>query len=310
MNIYCEIKLSPKEKTYLRKKLKNEKIVFSDELAKDKLEHFKKADICFGNINPNWINESNKLKWLQLESVGFAPYVAINKTSIPITNLKGFFDVPVAETVMAGILSLYRGLCSFVYLKQGRVWKGASLRPTLKTVKGSNVLILGSGSIAQYLAKILEGFNCEITHLVRSTANFKHCTTSNLNEVLTTSDIVIGCLPETPKTNNLLDRQRLNLLPAHSIIVNVGRGSLIDEKILIQKLNDRTLAGAVLDVTHNEPLPSDHPLWDCPNTILTQHTGGGFEGEIYGKIDFFHNNYNKIKKGEILNGLVDHNKGY
>ena len=177
-------------------------------------------------------------------------------------------------------------------------------------MEGSKILILCAGSIALHLKKLLSTFNCEVSLFVKKSKESKNHKIDNLNDFLATTDIVVGCLPETTETINLLDRERLNLLPSEAIVVNVGRGSLIEEKVLIDKLNDRTLAGAVLDVTNMEPLPKDHPLWSCPNTILTQHTGGGMENETLGKINFFYNNYKRfIKKEELIN-IIDLQKGY
>jgi len=92
--------------------------------------------------------------------------------------------------------------------------------------------------------------------------------------------------------------------------VNVGRGSLVDEKALIEVLQNGKLGGAVLDVTANEPLPTDSLLWTCPNTILTQHTSSGYDNELVDKTQFFLNNLKRYRAGESVWNIVDFDRGY
>ena len=129
MKIYCQIKLDPEEKIVIGELFEKEDLVFSDELKYDRMSYFLDSDVCFGNIDPTWIGKSEKLKWVQLESVGFAPYIALKgKDNPPITNLKRFFAIPVAETALAGILSLYRGLDELFNLKEVKVWEKDRVR--------------------------------------------------------------------------------------------------------------------------------------------------------------------------------------
>ena len=123
--------------------------------------------------------------------------------------------------------------------------------------------------------------------------------TNDLDNHLPNVDILIGCLPENNETKQLLDNFRINLLKKSSIIVNVGRGSLLDEKTLIHNIKSEKLAGAFLDVTDKEPIPIDSPLWSIPNIILSQHSGGGYENEVNDKIIFFNKNLS-IYKNKIL----------
>ena len=96
----------------------------------------------------------------------------------------------------------------------------------------------------------------------------------------------------------------------HAVFANFGRGTIVEEAALLSALRGGRLGGAVLDVTQEEPLPSHHPFWNCPNTILTQHSGGGSHDEIDGKIDVFLENFNRYRRGETLAGIVDMTKGY
>ena len=96
----------------------------------------------------------------------------------------------------------------------------------------------------------------------------------------------------------------------NSILVNVGRGDLIDENHLIEKLKNKTLRGAVLDVTYEEPLQKNNKLWNCPNLILTQHSGGGYTNEIVDKINFFLDNFKRYSNKTSLLNIINPSKGY
>ena len=102
----------------------------------------------------------------------------------------------------------------------------------------------------------------------------------------------------------------INSLSKQAILINVGRGNLINEKYLIKKLKNKDLKGAVLDVTAEEPLRKNNPLWSCPNLILTQHTGGGYKDEIIDKINFFLENIQRYKKKNKLLNKINPMKGY
>ena len=108
----------------------------------------------------------------------------------------------------------------------------------------------------------------------------------------------------------LFNKNMLDTLSKLSILVNVGRCYLIDENYLIEKLNNKTLRGAVLDVTSEEPLQKNSKLWNCPNLILTQHTGGGYTNEIIDKVYFFLDNFKRYSKNTSLINIINPSKGY
>jgi phosphoglycerate dehydrogenase-like enzyme len=108
----------------------------------------------------------------------------------------------------------------------------------------------------------------------------------------------------------LLDAARLARLKATALLVNVGRGSTLDEAALLQALDAGRLGGAVLDVTAVEPLPADSPLWRHPKVVLLQHTGGRFPGELDAKVTRFLENFARFTRGEALPDAADLNRGY
>ncbi len=304
MKIYCAIRLNQHEKEYLKQNIGNYTVCFQQDIIDNQIDSFLQAEICFGNVPRTWVEQSENLKWLQLESVGFDTYLALNKPKVMITNLKGFFSVPVAESAVSGILGLLRGISRLTILKERNEWEGAAMRSSLRTLEGSDVLILGAGAIGLQLKKLLTAFNCRVSFFDKYSQQAQYVLVDDLAKAIPGADIIIGCLPESPETVHLLNKERLNMVKQTAIIVNVGRGSLIDEDALACMLKNGSIAGTVLDVTTKEPLPSNHPLWSCPNTVLSQHTAGGYEEEIIGKVNIFLKNLERYANKEPLKDLI------
>jgi phosphoglycerate dehydrogenase-like enzyme len=247
---------------------------------------------------------------VQLYSAGIDPYQKLNLSGRPqpltLTHLRDFFGKPVAETAVAGILALYRKTDELARLQSQARWVGGILRPSMQLLHEKRVVILGAGAIGSTIQTILQGFSCPVQMVRRSAAP----TLADLDQLLPEADILINCLPETSETKVLLDARRLGLMKKTALFVNVGRGSVVDEPALIEALQQDRLGGAVLDVSHTEPLPPDHPLWTCPRVLLTQHTGGGYETENADKVRVFTENLRRYRAGEPLLHVVDLEKGY
>ena len=309
MNIYIACELNNLEKKIIKNNLKKHNLYFSNLTFKKIADNnFLKCEIVFGNIPPDWVKQSSKIRWLQLESTGFAEYSEVKKNflnkDVIITNLKSFFAHQVAQTVMAGIFSFYRGLDIFTLLKKEKKWIGDPIRTKLEILNDKNILFFGKGSINQEIAKYIKLFNCKYS-FIDSNSN-----KSFFTKKLKKAEIVICALPGTTKTKMLFNEKMINSLSKQTILVNVGRGNLINEKHLIKKLKNNGIKGAILDVTAEEPLRKNNPLWSCPNLILTQHTGGGYKDEIMDKVNFFLDNFQRyLKKSKVLN-KINPIKGY
>lgn len=266
------------------------------------------CDIAFGNPEPQHLAAADSLRWVQLESVGFGEYIDLDWSilgqRLTLTNLAGFFSDPVAETALAGILALGRGVDRLVAHKIAGEWVGDPIRADLRLLKGAHLVMLGYGAINQRLTELLQPFGCEITKVG------SNATPEELDALLPTTDVFVSAAPDTLSTRHLMNADRLALLPVNAVFVNLGRGSLVDEAALADALQQGRIAGAVLDVTNSEPLPADHAFWNCPNTILTQHSGGGTADELDRKVDVFTENFARYLRGEALSGVVDMNRGY
>lgn len=265
-------------------------------------------EVIFGNPPAACLPQAKCLRWLQLESVGFGEYTGLDwahlGTRLKVTNLAGFFSDPVAETALSGLLALARGVDRLAVMKEAGNWVGDPLRHDLRLLRNAQVVMIGFGAINRRLAELLRPFDCEIK-VFRADMHLP-----DLDHALPNADIVVCCVPDTPSTRDLFNAARLGLLPHHSVLANLGRGSLLNEDALANALKRGAIAGAVLDVTKDEPLPPDHPFWSCPNTLLTQHTGGGTADELDRKIDVFLDNLARYRAGQTLQSIVNFEKGY
>ncbi|MEA5458442.1 D-2-hydroxyacid dehydrogenase [Arcicella sp. LKC2W] len=305
MKIYIHTKFQESIYQQFRDGLKPKyEVIFGDgEVTETLNEQFLTCDICYGNVPLDWLNASSQLKWLQLNSTGLDPYQQLTEYQFQLTNLKGFFGQSVAETTVAGILAVYRRIDELTRLQTKNEWVGTPIRETLHLLHKAKVVILGSGAIGLKTQQLLSGFECETTVL-----NSK--TISQLADYLPTTDILIATLPETKETIGLINKTYLDMLKPSALFVNVGRGSAVDENTLIEILKEEKILGAVLDVTELEPLPTESPLWNMPNVLLTQHSSGGWAEESADKVVFFLNNLARFEKGEELVNNVDLVKGY
>ncbi len=315
MKIFINLPLSEGDKQFLSKNLAGHELYFAFGQPNDLIKkEFRLSEVAFGMVESDWITKDITTKWIQLNSVGFDHLLSLDwgtlAAKIRVTNVAGLFSVPVAETTIAGLLSLYRGINQLSLLKENCQWVGAPMRQELSLLSGKQCLIVGGGSIGQTIGKFLKAFNCHVSFYDRYLPTAKYQSLKAFDEALPESDILVFCIPETPETKNLLDEDRIARLKRTCIVINVGRGGVIDEPALIHALSGKSIGGAVLDVTWKEPIPKDHPLWDCPNTMLTQHTGGGTHDESLRKAKVFVENFALYIAGDTLNYTVDFNRGY
>lgn len=272
------------------------------------------AHVIFGNVPAAWLSAAAGLRWVQLESAGVDAYLGLNATpraaSVVLTNLAGFYDRAVAEAALAGILAFYRQLPRLLVAQPAARWIKSEVEPAIRALAGQRVLLLGAGGIARRLARVLAAFDAEVQFFSRTARTGALATPAELDTALATTDLLINTLPHTPATIGFLDHARLARLKRDAVVVNVGRGSTLDEAALLSLLDAGHLGGAVLDVTAIEPLPVGSPLWRHPRVLLTQHTGGRFPGETDRKIDVFLANVTRFERGEPLHSGVDVTRGY
>lgn len=231
--------------------------------------------VVFGQVyEPIDFAYFTNLKVLQLGSMGFdmVPVEDLTARNVKIYNNRNGFTIPTSEMVVTYILMLNKQMQRFT--EQQRSHQFQQLH-SLRELAQQRVLIVGTGHIGTAIAKRLQAFDCEIIGANR-TGTMRHyfdqCVRmADVDDVLGKIDILVLALPANEQTNGWLTVERLKLLQQEAIIVNIGRGSLIDEQALIQALQERKIKGAALDVFAEEPLPDESPLWDLPNVIVTPH---------------------------------------
>lgn len=323
LRIYAELPLDAAEREALRELTRHDNLWLAEPAnaaestsaaslhARD-LEAFRTAEVAFGAVSRELLQHGDALRWIQFPSVGVDYYRDIDWAALDgrvvCTNLRGVFTEPVAQTTLAAILALYRGLDELVHLQARREWRKLEVRPRLRVLQRAHVLMLGNGSLAARLCELLAAFGCTFATFARTGGDVRSA--AELDAALAAADIVCGALPDTPATRGLLDARRLALLKPDALFVNIGRGSLVDEPALVAALRAGRLGGAVLDVTQCEPLPPDDPLWSCPNTLLTQHTSAGSSREILDTIALFGENLARYRASRPLLNVVDWSRGY
>lgn len=225
------------------------------------------------------IAASSRIRWIHFVSSGIDPILVYPpQAHVRITNSPQAWAPVVAEHAVALLLALQRGIPQMISAQAKTSWNQVDLRPRMRSLEANSVAILGFGSIGQRIATLLKPFGSHIVAVARSERDHpdveKVVAIERLDDVLASSDVLICALPRSPEAVGLLSERRLALLPPQAIVVNVGRGDIIDEAALVDGLRSGRIGGAGLDVFEREPVPADHPLWRTPNLILSPHVAG------------------------------------
>lgn len=301
-------------------------------LADDLREAARDAEVYFGfGLPVDLVAAAPGLRWAQSAAAGvrglLRPPVqeAIAGGRLVLTNAAGIMAVPIAEHVVGGVLHFLRGFDVAVMQQRARLWNrapwaapvpgGPDAQP--REVGECRVLIVGVRGIGAGVAERLSTLGAECVGVRRRVGGavppgFARVVAQDaLDGELAGADVVVLAAPSTPETDGLLDARRLALLPAGAIVVNVGRGALVDEPALAAALADGRLRGAVLDVAAREPLPPESPLWALPNVLLTPHVSPTSPGRFWGRmLDLFIDNWDRYRRGAPLRNVVDAGAGY
>lgn len=213
------------------------------------------------------LKQLRNLRMVQLLSAGADEWSGEVPANVMLSTARGAHAGPVSEWVLSAILCLYRQWPALLQFKHEHTW--AHRRVAADTLDGSRVLIVGAGAIGAGVAARLQPFGA-IATLVASRAREGVHGPDDVPDLLPQHEIVVLTAPLTHQTRGLVDKDFLAALPDGAMLVNAGRGKLVDTDALVAELRTRRLRAA-LDVTDPEPLPEDHPLWKCPGTIISPH---------------------------------------
>ncbi|WP_339184070.1 D-2-hydroxyacid dehydrogenase [Oceanobacillus sp. FSL W7-1293] len=259
--------------------------------------------------------ESSQLKWVQSWSAGVDSLNLdkIVEKNIQLTSANGVHSYPISETIFAYILGFTRLIHTYVRQQQEKVWHHAKLRGE---IHNKTMAVLGTGKIGQETAKIAKAFGMKVLgvrHSGKAAENVDEMYQPHqLDKVLPHSDYVVVTLPLTEDTHHLIGTEQFKQMKNDAFFVNIGRGPIVDEKALIEALENNEIAGAGIDVFEKEPLEESSPLWEMENVILTPHTAGATEFYNQRVIeDIFIPNLKNYLDGKAPSiNLYRHERGY
>ena len=278
---------------------------------------FRDAEVLYG-FGVNTARTSKSLKWLSVPSAGvdflMKPDAFANEDCI-LTNSSGAYGVTIAEHIIAVSLMMMRRLADVS--EESRLGRWGRPGPQC-SLKDSRITVLGTGDIGRCFAKRVKAFEpSALVGVSRSgrtdeTVWDKVLKTDDLDEILPVTDLLVMCLPATPETAGILSGERIAMLPEGAFVVNVGRGSAIDEDALADSLDSGKLGGAALDVFSAEPLPADNRLWHTKNLLITPHVAGGLTVPytLNRNVELFAENLKRYAAGTPLLHVVDRTRGY
>jgi D-2-hydroxyacid dehydrogenase (NADP+) len=272
------------------------------------------------SLRAEQLAQARKLQWIHSTAAGVAQlmYPELRQSAITVSNASGIFSVPMAEHTMGLILAMARNFPDSVRYQDQSKWSVQVLwdRPQrLTEINGSVLLIVGYGSIGRELARRAKAFAMSVWGVTRSgkgdrTHSEKIFPASQLNEALPLADYVVIAAPETSETKHLIGAEQIARMKRGARLINVARGSLLDESALIKALESGALGGAALDVTAAEPLPPESPLWKAPNLFLTPHTSAVSERLWLRETELFLKLLDEWFSGKELSNRVDFSRGY
>lgn len=259
--------------------------------------------------NDDYLDDADGLQWVQSLSAGYDQYPleTLQERGIRLTTASGVHPEPIAEHVYGYLLGIERRLFQAQDAKRRKEWRKGEY--SLAEIAGKTMCIIGMGAIGQEIARKADTFNMavigvdpELDHGLPSVDDWY--TPEEQDTALEQADYVVLAAPLTPETRHMIGETALDTMRDDAILVNIGRGGLIDEPALIAALQDETIRFAALDVFEEEPLPVDSPLWELDNCVLTPHNSGSTP--VYGEraADVFLDNLERFRTGTEMSTEV------
>ena len=293
-------------------------LFFDSEEEMLKSEDCAKIEIILGEPDLRTIHAMKNLRWIQMTWAGANKYTSAPDypANIVLTSASGAYGYVISEYILSGLLTLTKKLLLYRAQLQDGGWSRLADDDTLE---GKRVLILGTGDIGQETAKKLKAFGAYTVGMCRTPGKTNPLfdemyTVEQLDAQLPSADIVVIALPGTAETTGMFDAKRISKMKASAVLVNVGRGFIVDTDALTDALQNGALSGAVLDVTDPEPLPEQHPLRFMENVVLTPHISGiGWAENMFTRkriLDIFCENIRRDSENNLKKNVIDLSKGY
>jgi phosphoglycerate dehydrogenase-like enzyme len=252
-----------------------------------------------------------RLRWIQSTNAGVEDVTPDLPAGVTLTNASGVHGPKGGEFALTALLMLNHAVPYFVTSQRARRWD----QRFMTTIAGRTVVIVGLGQLGEAVARQARRFGLRVIGIRRSGKPHRlaHAVyrPQELAAVLPRADFLVITTPLTPETRGLIGRRELDRLPRHAGVVNLGRGPVLDNAALAEKLSRGELGGAVLDVVDPEPLPSDSPLWTTPNLVITPHCAvDDREHYVARCLDLFFDNLRRYVAGRPLRNRVEPVRGY
>lgn len=263
-----------------------------------------------GDIADAVNNNAPKLRWIQSLSIGTDIFERGGVPAhIKFSNAAGLKGRTVSEHTMALILAYAHAIPEIERFRANAKWGRDDLRTRIESLEGLTLLLVGYGSIGVEIARKAKAFDMHVIALNRSgVGNGQADEVAPLEDLaqwLPKADFVANSLPLTDGTHKLISGPEFSLMKPSAVLVNVGRGPVVDQAALIEALEQKTIAGACLDVFEEEPISTDDPIWHAPNIIVSPHVGGtgGPVGPRFAEL--FAENLIRFQAGQTLKNEVN-----
>ncbi len=257
-----------------------------------------------------------RVQWVHTRSAGLdnVLFPELVESNVPLTNGTGVFSASLGEFVLAAILFFAKDLRRMVRNQEAGVWEQFDV----EEIAGKTVGIVGYGDIGRAVAQRVRAMGMRVLAVKRSGPSVYNVDPlvsrifgpGDLHEMLPKCDYVVAAAPLTPETRGMIGRAEFAAMKPEAVILNVGRGPVIDEAALIEALGTGKIRGAALDVFDEEPLPKSHPFWCMKNVLVSPHCADHTPDWLERAMQFFVDQYWRWLKGEPLLNVVDKRAGY
>ena len=268
-----------------------------------------------GMLSPQQFCRAGKVRWMHSWGAGVdgTLFSELVHSDVVLTSAKGHVGVHLAEHAMALLLALTRGIAHSVRACDwDEKWP---IRNASRELTDRTMGIVGLGGTGRELANRAAAFAMRVVAVDPEPVDVPETVEAcwgmdRFHHLLSASDVVAICAPLTPATEGLFDRKAFASMQSHALLINVTRGSIVEEAALLEALENGGIGGAGLDVTPVEPLPADHRLWRLPNAVITPHTAGASPLRDRRNVEIACENLRRLLAGEPLICLIDKAKGY